>query len=227
MSSAHTASALLKLPSPLSSLSFTVQHRPSGTGMHLAFDIFQGMGLAAAAGIRPFLPPLVAGGLAAGDIQINFTGTDYSFLEGTPFLLAMLVASCLLAVAEWRWRSAADRRPAVLVVLAVSLAIGAILFAGALSQHEQTNWPGLLAGVLCAGIGAAATVPLLRRVRSRLDAEAAGATALYADAAAILAAGLSVLAPPIGLLVVLALLVLLISARRRQPQKYAGLRILR
>ena len=195
--------------------------------MHVAFDIFQGMGLAAAAGIRPFLPPLVAGALAAGNIQIDFTGTDYSFLEGTPFLLAMLVASCLLAVAEWRWRSAADRRPAVIAILVVSLAIGAILFAGALSQDEHTNWPGLLAGVACAAVGAAATVPLLRRVRDRLDAEAAGATALYADGAAIVVSGLSVLAPPIGLIALLALLWLLVSGRRRRPQKYAGLRILR
>ena len=195
--------------------------------MHLAFDIFQGMGLAAAAGIRPFLPALVAGALAAGDIQIDFTGTNYSFLEGTPFLLAMLVASCVVLVAEWRWRSAADRRPAVIALLAVSLALGALLFAGALSQNEQTVWPGFLAGVVCAAIGAAATVPLLLRARARLDAEAAGATALFADGAAIVVAGLSVLAPPLGLVFVLVLLWLLISGRRRQPQKYAGLRILR
>jgi hypothetical protein len=195
--------------------------------MHLAFDIFQGMGLAAAAGIRPFLPALVGGALAAGDIQINLTGTDYSFLEGTPFLLGMLVASCLLAVAEWRWRSAADRRPAVIGLLVASLAIGAILFAGALSQHEHTTWPGLVAGVVCAAIGAAATVPLLRRVRDRLDTEAAGATSLFADGAAIVVAGLSVLAPPIGLVALLVLIWLLVSGLRRQPQKYAGLRILR
>ena len=37
--------------------------------MHLAFDIFQGIGVAAAVGIRPFLPALVAGALAAGDVE--------------------------------------------------------------------------------------------------------------------------------------------------------------
>jgi MFS family permease len=195
--------------------------------MHLAFDIFQGLGIAAAAGIRPFLPALVTGALAAGDIQIDFKGTDYSFLQGTPFLLAVLVAACVLALAESRWRSAADRRPVVLAMLIPSLGIGAILFAGALAQNEHTTWPGLVAGVVCALVGAAATVPLMRRVRARLDPQAAGASALYADGASILVAGLSVLAPPIGLLAILALAWLWFSGRRRQPQKYAGLRILR
>jgi hypothetical protein len=68
---------------------------------------------------------------------------------------------------------------------------------------------------------------LLVRVRARLDPEAAGATPLFADGAAIVVAGLSVLAPPIGLLAVLALIWLLLAGRRRGPQKYAGLRILR
>jgi hypothetical protein len=195
--------------------------------MHLALDIFQGLGIAAAAGIRPFLPALVTGALAAGDIQIDFKGTDYSFLQGAPFLLAVLVATCLLALAEFRWRAAADRRPVVLALLVPSLGIGAILFAGALAQNEHTTWPGLVAGVACALLASAATVPLLRRVRATLDPQAAGATALYADGAAILVAGLSVLAPPVGLLAVLGLAWLWLSGRRRQPQKYAGLRILR
>ena len=42
--------------------------------MHLAFDIFQGIGIAAAIGIRPFLPSVAAGALAAGDVQITGSG---------------------------------------------------------------------------------------------------------------------------------------------------------
>jgi hypothetical protein len=195
--------------------------------MHLAFDIFQGLGIAAAAGIRPFLPALVTGGLAAGNIQIHFKGTDYAFLQGTPFLLAVLVATCVFAVAEWHWRALADRRPVMAAMLVPSLGLAAVLFAGALAQNERTTWPGLIAGILCASLAAAATLPLLRRARARLDAEAAGATGLFAEGAALVAAGLSVLAPPVGVLVLLALGWLLISGARRGPQKYAGLRILR
>lgn len=195
--------------------------------MHLAFDIFQGLGIAGAAGIRPFLPALVTGALAAGDIQIDFAGTHYSFLEQAPFLLAVLVVASVVAVAESRWPSMANRRPFLLAMLVPSLALGALLFAGALAQNTHTTWPGLIAGILCALLGTAATVPLIRRARARLDQAAAGATGLFAEGAALVAAGLSVLAPPVGVLVVLALGWLLISGVRRGPQKYAGLRILR
>jgi hypothetical protein len=194
--------------------------------MHLAFDICQGLGIAAAAGIRPFLPALVTGALAAGDIQIDFKGTDYAFLEGAPFLFAMLALALLLALAERRWPGP-PKRPVQVVMLGVSMGIGAILFAGALSQNTGTTWPGLVAGAVCAIIGAAATIPLLGRVRARLDPEAAGAIWLFADGAAIAAAALSVLAPPVGPLILLALIWLIVSGRRRQPEKYAGLRVLR
>ena len=194
--------------------------------MHLAFDICQGLGIAAAAGIRPFLPALVTGALAAGDIQIDFKGTDYSFLQGAPFLFALLAVTLVWALSERWWRRAPERR-LELVMVVISMGIGAILFAGALSQKEHTWWPGLIGGVLCAIVGAAATVPLMRRVRARLDAEAAGASWLFADGAALVAAALSVLAPPVGVLVLLALIWLALSGRRRQPEKYAGLRVLR
>jgi hypothetical protein len=139
----------------------------------------------------------------------------------------MLVAGALLLVLEWRSRSVADRKPALALMLVASLVLGALLFAGALAQHGPTVWPGFVGGVVCAAIGAAATIPLLVRVRARLDPEAAGATPLFADGAAIVVAGLSVLAPPIGLLSVLALIWLLLAGRGRGPHKYAGLRILR
>ena len=81
--------------------------------------------------------------------------------------------------------------------------------------------------MICAAIGVAATVPLLARVRARLDAEAASAVPLVAEGAAVALAVLSVLAPPVGLIGVVLLLWLLVGGRRRADQKYAGLRILR
>ena len=78
-----------------------------------------------------------------------------------------------------------------------------------------------------ASLGFAAARSLFARVKARLDAEAAGALPLYAEGMALLACGLSILLPPLAILVVAALAWLLVGGRRRQGEKYAGLRILR
>ena len=119
------------------------------------------------------------------------------------------------------------QRPMLLIVVGLALAIGALQFAGALSQNHYAIWGGIIGGVLCAALGAAATGPLLARVRARLDAQAAAALPLFAEGAAVLVAVLSALAPPVGPIAVLLLAWLLVASRRRQGQKYAGLRILR
>ncbi len=200
--------------------------------MHLAFDIFQGIGVAAAVGVRPFMPALLVGVLATEDVQIRFRG-DFAFLHQTPWLLAMVVCAIVLAYLERRLgRPRMDSRTAVMAVGAIGLALGALLFAGALSQaHDHrsfaTAWPGYPAGVACAIVGLAATRPLFARVRARLDAQAAGAVTLYAEAFAVVVAVLSVVAPPLGVVALLALLWMVFAARRRSGQKYAGLRILR
>jgi uncharacterized membrane protein YgdD (TMEM256/DUF423 family) len=196
--------------------------------VHLVFDIFQGIGVAAAVGIRPFLPALVVGALGAGDIQIDFAHSSYSFLQAGPFLLVMVIGVALLALVERRGaRQMLDDRFITLALAAASLVVGALLFAGALAQDHYAVWPGLIGGVICAGVGILATRPLLDRVRTRLDAEAAAALPLFSEAGALLAAVLSVVAPPAGIVVLALLLWLLYAGRGRAEQKYAGLRILR
>jgi hypothetical protein len=196
--------------------------------VHLVFDIFQGLGVAAAVGIRPFLPALVVGALAAGDVQIDFANTSFSFLQGAPFLLVMVVGAILLALAERRLsREQLARGPAALTVGAVALVVGALLFAGALGQDHYATWPGIVGGVICAAVGVLATQPLLARVRARLDQETAAALPLFVEIGALISAALSVLAPPVGLVLLGLLLWLLIAGRGRGEQKYAGLRILR
>jgi len=196
--------------------------------VHLVLDIFQGVGIAVAVGIRPFLPALAVGALAAGDVQIEFKGTDFSFLQSAPFLLGVLIAAVAVALIERRLGPRAVGRGALPVVIgALALALGALLFAGALAQDHYAAWPGVIGGVVCAALAALATRPLIARVRARLERDGASAVPVYAEGAALAVAALSVLAPPFGLVMLVLLGWLLLADRRRDPQKYAGLRILR
>jgi hypothetical protein len=200
--------------------------------MHLVLDIFQGLGVAAAIGVRPFLPSLVAGALAAGDIELTFHHTRVHFLQQPVFLFVMVLGILLLALAERRLaRGGPSAKPLRLLIGACAIVLGALFGAGAFARYHHgvhhLLWIGGAVGIVCALVGIAATQPLLGRVRGRLDAEAGGVLPFVADAVAALSAALSVVAPPIGVIVVLALLWLLIAGRGRSDRKYAGLRILR
>ena len=200
--------------------------------MTLVFDIFQGIGVAAAVGVRPFLPALVTGALAAGGVQLSFNHTHFHFLQETPFLLVLVVLIIVLSLIERRLahgvlaRAVGGRALAVVLALC-GLALGALFCGGAIARSHHSQWIGVAAGIVCAAIGVAATQPLLARVRGRLDAEAGGVLPALVEGAAALAAALSVIAPPIGIILVAALLWLLLAGRGRSEQKYAGLRILR
>ena len=186
------------------------------------------MGIAAAVGIRPFLPALVTGALAAGDVEIHFNGTGYSFLQGAAFLLILAVAAIVLALVERRLPTERlERGPGALTLAVISAALGAMFFAGSLARGHYAAWPGLIGGVICALIAVAATLPLMARVRARLDQPTAGSVPVYAEGTGLLVAVLSVVAPPVGLVVVLFLVWLLVAGRKRDQQKFAGLRILR
>jgi len=196
--------------------------------MSLLLDLLQGAGIAAAIGIRPFLPVLLVGALAAGNLGIDFGGTDFAFLEQAPALAIVLVLLALALYAVRRGGPQATEQPPWVAVFAVlAMALGALEAAGSLADHDHPILPGVLLGAACAGLGFAVTRELLTRVRRRLDVEAASALPLYAEAAALVAAGLSVLFPPLAVLVVAGLLALLLGGRRRAGEKYAGLRILR
>src|SRR5579875_3844534 len=215
-------------PSGLTLRSALSSPRSRYSTVHLVFDIFQGIGIAAAVGMRPFLPALVVGALAAGDVQIDFAHSSYSFLQGGPFLLVMVIGVALLALTDRQVaRQALETRFVTYTLAAVSMVIGALLFAGSLARGHYAVWPGIVGGVICAAVGVAATRPLLARVRARLDAQSAAALPVFTEAAALIAAGLSVVAPPVGVIVLALLLWLLYAGRARAQQKFAGLRILR
>jgi hypothetical protein len=196
--------------------------------MDFILDLLQGAGLAAAIGIRPFLPVLLAGALASADVGLDFSGTDFSFLEAWPFLLAVLVLVAALDVAGRRaGRDAPDRPPLLYALAAVALILGALEAAGSVADRSDAWWAGAIVGTLCAALGFQAVRMLFARVRRRLDEQAANALPVYAEGAAVGAAGLSILFPPLALLVIGGLIWLLSGGRRRAGEKYAGLRILR
>jgi hypothetical protein len=198
--------------------------------VHLVFDILTGIGVAAAVGIRPFLAALAVGVLAAANVEIHFNGTTYSFLQRWPFLLALVVLAFLATILERQiGEDRGLRSPEGIALALCSLALGALLFAGSLSARGTEHyvaWPGWIGGVLCAAVGLFATRPLFARARARLDAQAASAVALYAEGAAVVLAAVSVVAPPLGLVGLVALGWLWFAGRRREGQKYEGLRIL-
>jgi hypothetical protein len=191
-------------------------------------DTLQGAGLAGASGIRPFLPALVAGSFASADAGLDFDGTEFSFLEDPAFLavLALLFAATLLL--EVLGRGAFLQAGAGEAALAgVGVGLGALLFAGSLDDRFSTWWPGLVGGVIVALLAGAAVRQLLHRTRSRLDAGAARALPIYAEGTAIVLAGAAIAFPPLSVLGIGFLAYLYVQGRRREGEKYAGLRILK
>ena len=197
--------------------------------MDLFLAICQGAGLAAAAGIRPFMPALVAGIAARADLLVDFEGTDYAFLESGAFLLAVVAVMILSVVAERRsGPDVFERGPLAAAIAGIAIGVGALLFAGSLADGGWSPWAGLAAGLVCAGLAQIATRPLLTRVRTRLKGdEAAAAVSLYADGVALVLAVLAIAIPPIAIPALIGLAWLAVTGRRRGDRKYAGLRILR
>jgi hypothetical protein len=196
--------------------------------MTLFLAICTGIGLALAVGLRPFLPALLACALARGDAGIDFEHTDVAFMEKPAFLLALLIGVIVLVAMERRHPPEdVSSGPFGAAVAGLGLALGALLFGGALADEHYAFGVGLAAGIACAALAEAAARGFFASTRRRLDREAAATLPVYAEVAALVLAGLSVLAPPVALVALVFLLWLLVQQRRRAGQKYAGLRILR
>jgi hypothetical protein len=192
--------------------------------MSVFLDTTTGMGLSGATGVRPYLPPLLAGILARSDTGIDFDGTDWHFMESTAFLAAVLVLALIMYGLE---RSAPNRRAVETFSGTMGVVLGALLFAGALADGGSASWPGLIGGAICAALGWRAVGDLVERARARLEAGAAALLSVYADVAALVLAAIAVFVPPASILVIAAFVLLLLGGRRREGQKYAGLRVLR
>jgi hypothetical protein len=208
------------------------------------FYIGLGAGLAAACGLRPFLPVLLVGALGSSHaLGVAFPSGHFHFLQAGWWLLLMTVALALayalqLALGlpptpEAIEQPAGEARvartgPLAAALTGVAYGTGALLFAGTLAAHGDAWWPGLLGGLAAVAIAQRAIVPIIARARARLpDRAAREAITVYLDAASLLLAALVALLHPLGYLLLGLLGWLLLRARARAGEKYAGLRILR
>jgi hypothetical protein len=195
--------------------------------LDLFLAISQGTGHALATGVRPFLPPLVAGALARADAGLDFSGSDYAFLESAPFLAAMVGVAAVGVATE---RLGLTRVFGVLL-LVVAVGVGAFEFAGSLAGEGHRSEAGLAAGAVCALLAYLAAASFFGRAHARLAARNEGGSAsylsLYAEIAALCLAALAILVPPISYLALAFCAWVLIERRRRAARKYEGLRVLR
>jgi hypothetical protein len=210
----------------------------------LFFYIGLGAGLAAACGLRPFIPVLLAGALASSKaLGVTFATAHFRFLQSGWWLLAVAVAFVAayalqvllglapsLDIAAQRTRS--DRGgapdPLAAALAGVAYGTGALLFAGTLAAHGDAWWPGLLGGLAAVAVAQRASGPVIARARSRLaDRAAREALTIYLDSAALLCAALVAVLHPLGYVAVALLAWFAWRGRSRGDEKYAGLRILR
>jgi hypothetical protein len=189
--------------------------------------ICQGIGLATAAGIRPFLPALLAGALAGADTGLDFDGTDFAFLERAIWMIVVVAALAVVVGYERRRSDAFESGTLGAMLAGVSIGVGALLFAGSMADEGHPAWIGIVGGLACAALANASARNFFARVGRRLDAEARRALAVYKDGSSLIVAGLAILIPPVSLIVLGALAWLLVRGRARDDEKYAGLRSLR
>lgn len=211
--------------------------------MDSLIDILMAFGVGAAAGLAPFVAIAAAVLFTALHIGINPDGSDFSFFnDGVAVIIAALVLVQSLVAdvtgSGMRIRVAADRRihPAVHILVAAVFGglAGSVVFGAQDLDVAIGAIVGVLGAILVAYGGSEFFQRVGERVKRQRDEKAAkgekadsGAIALAVDVLTILAVLASLLAPPLGLVLPVLVLVSMIGRRRKQQQKYEGLRSLR
>ena len=213
-----------------------VQHSDGRSCMNgLFFYIGLGAGLAAASGLRPFVPLLLAGALASGGaLGLDFAHGSFHFLQEGWWLLVVTVVLVIayalqlgLRMTPFGEEEGGRAQPLAAALTGLGYGAGAVLFAGTLADHGDAWWPGLLGGLAVAALAGRAVGPILARARRRLpDRAAREALTVYLDAAALLFAALVALLHPLGYVLLALLAWMLLRGRARGGERYAGLRIL-
>ncbi len=185
--------------------------------------IGQGAGLAAATGVRPFLPPLVAGVLARADVAIDFEGGSFAFLESDWFL-ALVFGLTVVWYVLGRAGAGGEQDRFLLPLAAI---LGGLLFAGLLESGGYPFWLGAFAGAAVAALAALTAGGLIKGARTRLDGAAAAMLTVWADLVALTLAAGSALLWPLGFVALVVLAMLGVRIRSGRDRKYEGLRTLR
>src|SRR3954467_14876255 len=121
-------------------------------------DIGQGAGLATTSGARPFVAVIATGVLAHEDAGIDFTGTDWAWMESWVFIGVLTVLFIAFWVMDRRGDSETIRPGGKAMETNLPYPVfcaiaGALLFAGSLADGGETSWPGLVAGAAIGFIG--------------------------------------------------------------------------
>ena len=152
--------------------SSTVMPASSYRTVKLVLDILQGMGVSTAAGVRPFLPTLLVGALAADDLGVDFDAHRLR-LPGEPVVPGRDGRGSRGHHGAPRAPRDAGRRGGAR--RASAWGWGRCSSPGRSTTTTRTWWPGIIGGLVCALIAQQGTHSLLTRTRARLDAAAAAA----------------------------------------------------
>ena len=192
--------------------------------MELLLAIGIGVGLAAVAGVRAFLP-LALVGLFARLGLFELPGGPFGLLDDWTVIGAFLA----LAVVE----GGLDKVPALdpildVVQTPVRIVSGAILFAAALQEVIGVGAiPELVAGGVIAGIVSVSKGVLRPSAKAGSAGVSVRFMSVFEDVVALVGGAIAVLVPLVSLLFVAFLLFFFFRVRRRRGRQYAGLRILR
>ena len=177
--------------------------------MDTAIAIGQGAGLAVACGLLAGVPLAVAALVALTSLEPGRLGV----LDNTP----VVVVLCVFAVLD----AAAEIRLPRTVRIGLRAVAGAVVFE--LVAGKDLPYAGIVLGFILGGLAAVVALPILER------AARAGSFSATAAVAAIATVGVAFLGlvPFVGYVMAVAVAWLYLRTRRREGEKYAGLRILR
>ncbi|WP_047865293.1 DUF4126 domain-containing protein [Rubrobacter aplysinae] len=181
-----------------------------------------GIGLASVAGIRAFVPLLLAA--LAARLGLLELPDALSFLSEWAFVGVLVGLAVAEAVLD---KFGALDRVLDGVMTPVRLASGALLFAVAL---QSTLWAGAIPELVAGGVIAAAVSVLKAVLRPPVGSGNVGVSdgfiSIMEDAVALVGGVVAILVPLVPLAFVAFFLFFLYRVRRRRAKKYGGLRIL-